>query len=488
MAQETAPTNGSKRSRDALSPPNADLELKRRRLDGGATDGLGNSLGTIASALSGVFGYNRPTPDPSQENIPPSEDGVKPMAQLAAPQAPTPAPEQPPRQAPISGGYPSANNIAPEAPMSTQAPAAAPAAAPAPVRIEIRLPAPSSRPAIKLKALKGTKWDTGDLKPLPKGKAAASKPPPPRKPAAKPRGRKKATTAAASSLENSADIPAAVTGTATATATTTNGRRPATDVADDTSASAPVDTPTKNRLFSPVIGAAPKGILTPTKKRGPRPNKNVTFDAGGGLFDHIPRSASARKPGRPKKLEEPDDGIRCGICAKPHSRPPNEIILCDNCDFAVHQECYGIPEIPEGDWLCKSCTQEDALKVPKAELGLTAAPTLPTAEVPGIPNLEQHLGAQQRMLLGRCAGRRRMRMFGQDEASDKVRQLIEQTVLAGEGNSMLLIGPRGSGKTTVCIIGCSKYIEMTILTAGSLLKIQLPNCLTSTTRISMLLD
>lgn len=450
MAQEMAATNGNKRSRDetdTLSPPNADLELKRRKFEDAGPDGHspGNRLASIASALSGVFGYNRSTPDTCQENIPPGDAENKPLQS----DAPVPAPPQP--QAPVATVAPPSVNVAPVAPMSTESRITA-----IPLnRIEIRLP--SSRPAIKLKALKGTKWDPGDDKPLPRVKAAASKPPPPRKPAAKPRGRKKAipvpepasvpAPTPARSLENSADVPQAIT-----TQATTNGTEPEPEpepAGQDASLPALIDTPTKNRLFDPVAANAPKGILTPTKKRGPRPSKNVTFD-GNGLFDHIPRSASARKPGRPKKLDAPIDEITCGICAKPHSKPPNEIILCDNCDFAVHQECYGIPEIPEGDWLCKSCTQEDVLKTPKAEPGLTPAPAPSTVEVPEIPNLDRHLGAMQRVLLDRCAGRRRIRMFGQDEASDKVRQLIEQTVLAGEGNSMLLIGPRGSGKTTVC--------------------------------------
>jgi origin recognition complex subunit 4 len=38
---------------------------------------------------------------------------------------------------------------------------------------------------------------------------------------------------------------------------------------------------------------------------------------------------------------------------------------------------------------------------------------------------------------------------GHDEELKKVHQVVEQTVLAGEGNSMLVIGARGSGKTTV---------------------------------------
>ncbi|KAJ3493545.1 hypothetical protein NLG97_g4665 [Lecanicillium saksenae] len=408
MAQDTTVANGSKRSRDetdTLSPPNADLELKRRKFDDATSDGPSprNRLGTIAAALSGVFGNNLLKTNSSQENIPPVEQETKPFdSGMASTQ-----PQLPAAPAPLTASDkiegPERNEVGPR-----------------------RCQAIAAR------------------------KAAASKPPPPRKPAAKPRGRKKAvpvpvpeaapeaSPATARRLENSADVPPPAA----------NGTSHEPTASDSVSLPGPIDTPTKNRLFSPVAANSPKSILTPTKKRGPKPSKSVTFD-GNGLFDHIPRSANARKPGRPKKLDEPDDGITCGICAKPHSKPPNEIVLCDNCDFAVHQECYELPEIPEGDWLCKSCTQEDILKTPKPEPGLSSALAPPTVDVPDIPNLDRHLGAMQRVLLDRCAGRRRIRMFGQDEASDKVRQLIEQTVLAGEGNSMLLIGPRGSGKSTL---------------------------------------
>ncbi|KAJ9423952.1 origin recognition complex subunit 4, partial [Fusarium oxysporum] len=181
----------------------------------------------------------------------------------------------------------------------------------------------------------------------------------------------------------------------------------------------------------------PKGILTPTKKGRPRgrPPKNVSFGAG---QDRNGEAANSEA-----------DELVCAICINPHSQPPNQIILCDMCDFAVHQECYGVPDIPEGDWLCKSCTQEDILKTPKKTAGVEVPAIKIAADVPDITNLEQHVRSLQRVLLDRCTGRRRLQLPGQLEAEEKVYQLVEQTVVAGEGNSMLVIGGRGCGKTTL---------------------------------------
>ena len=52
-------------------------------------------------------------------------------------------------------------------------------------------------------------------------------------------------------------------------------------------------------------------------------------------------------------------------------------------------------------------------------------------------------------LLQGLTGKRRLPLVGLEDAYDKVSSLVEQTVVAGEGNSMLVIGPRGSAKTTL---------------------------------------
>jgi origin recognition complex subunit 4 len=53
------------------------------------------------------------------------------------------------------------------------------------------------------------------------------------------------------------------------------------------------------------------------------------------------------------------------------------------------------------------------------------------------------------IVLERIATKRPSPLVGLDAEYKSVHQLIEQTVTAGEGNSMLLIGARGSGKTTL---------------------------------------
>ena len=219
-----------------------------------------------------------------------------------------------------------------------------------------------------------------------------------------------------------------------------------------------------------------KGILTPLKQNGIRKSKSVVFNSGPGdkktgeTFEEAVSKAAAptAKPGRGRQKafqeesaarekqestgeeddddDEEDDEV-CAICSKPDSKRGNEIVFCDNCDMPVHQKCYGLAVIPEGDWLCRNCSQEDVTSaVGNAKVTRVVARE---AERPDIPDFEYHLRMMQRILLDRCVGRRRIKLIGQDDTYEKAYQLAEQTVMAGEGNSMLIIGARGCGKTTV---------------------------------------
>lgn len=76
-------------------------------------------------------------------------------------------------------------------------------------------------------------------------------------------------------------------------------------------------------------------------------------------------------------------------------------------------------------------------------------------ERPDVPHLSdfiepgRELDLLKKIVLERISAKRTVPLIGLDDAYKSVHQVIEHTVTAGEGNSMLLIGARGSGKTAL---------------------------------------
>eukprot|EP00579_Thalassiosira_antarctica_P012019 CAMPEP_0201920508 /NCGR_PEP_ID=MMETSP0903-20130614/9110_1 /ASSEMBLY_ACC=CAM_ASM_000552 /TAXON_ID=420261 /ORGANISM="Thalassiosira antarctica, Strain CCMP982" /LENGTH=1700 /DNA_ID=CAMNT_0048457283 /DNA_START=28 /DNA_END=5130 /DNA_ORIENTATION=- len=55
------------------------------------------------------------------------------------------------------------------------------------------------------------------------------------------------------------------------------------------------------------------------------------------------------------QLDQDMDAV-CDVCFDGEVIPDNQIIFCDACNVAVHQRCYGIDQIPSGNYFCHTCT------------------------------------------------------------------------------------------------------------------------------------
>ncbi|KAI7887364.1 hypothetical protein K492DRAFT_202545 [Lichtheimia hyalospora FSU 10163] len=51
------------------------------------------------------------------------------------------------------------------------------------------------------------------------------------------------------------------------------------------------------------------------------------------------------------------DDDACTICEGDRSTKKNPIVFCDgeDCNIPVHKDCYGVDQVPDGEWFCQKC-------------------------------------------------------------------------------------------------------------------------------------
>lgn len=75
------------------------------------------------------------------------------------------------------------------------------------------------------------------------------------------------------------------------------------------------------------------------------------------LMDRFEKESFFATKGHSDLQSMVDEDAVCCICMDGDGADSNVILFCDLCNIAVHQECYGVPYIPEGQWLCRHCLQ-----------------------------------------------------------------------------------------------------------------------------------
>lgn len=90
-------------------------------------------------------------------------------------------------------------------------------------------------------------------------------------------------------------------------------------------------------------------------------------------------------------------------------------------------------------------TEPSPFNKPPSAQKIQSAPTVIYGNLP----VGRELDLLKTVVMERILGKRPSPLVGLDEEYKSVHQLVEHTVTAGEGNSLLLIGARGSGKTAL---------------------------------------
>lgn len=76
----------------------------------------------------------------------------------------------------------------------------------------------------------------------------------------------------------------------------------------------------------------------------------ITIDMLELLIDRLEKESHFQAASNGQAVSMVDEDAICCICMDGECQNTNVILFCDMCNLAVHQDCYGVPYIPEGQW------------------------------------------------------------------------------------------------------------------------------------------
>lgn len=99
------------------------------------------------------------------------------------------------------------------------------------------------------------------------------------------------------------------------------------------------------------------------EKREESGTNPISIDTLELLIDRLEKESHFQAASNGQAVSIVDEDAICCICMDGECQNTNVILFCDMCNLAVHQDCYGVPYIPEGQWLCRRCLQSPSKPV-----------------------------------------------------------------------------------------------------------------------------